>query len=63
MMGYQNLRGGVVLMSPVTAPATTNWGTGLEAMGHALEMEKTINQVRDTLRENRWVGSIHFLSL
>lgn len=41
---YQNLRGGVVTMLPVSAPAGTNWGTGLEAMQKALELEKSVNQ-------------------
>lgn len=42
---YQSLRGGVAMMLPVSAPATNNWGTGLEAMERALELEKSVNQV------------------
>ena len=42
---YQNLRGGVVTLLPVSAPANTNWGSGLEAMQKALELEKSVNQV------------------
>ncbi|XP_063867282.1 soma ferritin-like isoform X1 [Scylla paramamosain] len=41
---YQSMRGGVVTMLPVSAPTTINWGTGLEAMQKALDMEKSVNQ-------------------
>ncbi|XP_068241402.1 soma ferritin-like isoform X1 [Palaemon carinicauda] len=44
LMKYQNLRGGQVNLQQVTAPTTNDWGTGLDAMIQALELEKTINQ-------------------
>lgn len=63
MMTYQNLRGGVVLLSPVTAPATADWGSGLEAMSHALEMEKSVNQaLLDVYRAAKHHDDIHALS-
>lgn len=45
LMAYQNLRGGLVTLQQVTAPSTADWGTGLEAMNRALELEKSVNQV------------------
>ncbi|XP_071512480.1 soma ferritin-like isoform X1 [Panulirus ornatus] len=44
LMNYQNLRGGLVRLQQVTAPSTAEWGSGIEAMEHALELEKTINE-------------------
>ncbi|XP_063590346.1 soma ferritin-like isoform X1 [Penaeus indicus] len=44
LMTYQNLRGGLVTLQQVTAPATSEWGTGLDAMHRALELEKSVNQ-------------------
>ena len=45
LMNYQNLRGGNVELHKITAPTNEDWGNGIEAMSHALEMEKSINQV------------------
>ncbi|XP_064119438.1 soma ferritin-like isoform X1 [Macrobrachium nipponense] len=44
LMKYQNMRGGEVNLQQVTAPTTNDWGTGIDAMIQALELEKTINQ-------------------
>nr|XP_045582194.1 soma ferritin-like isoform X1 [Procambarus clarkii] len=44
LMKYQNLRGGFILLQQVTAPTTSEWGSGLDAMEHALELEKSVNQ-------------------
>jgi len=44
LMKYQNLRGGRLVLQPVTNPALNEWGTGLDAMQAALQLEKTVNQ-------------------
>ncbi|CAN8026572.1 unnamed protein product [Ixodes persulcatus] len=43
-MAYQNKRGGRVVLQPIAKPAQDEWGSGLEAMQAALELEKTVNQ-------------------
>ena len=40
---YQNRRGGKVVFQDVARPNTTEWGTPLEAMEAALELEKTVS--------------------
>lgn len=44
LMKYQNMRGGRVVFQDVSKPVRDSFGTGLEAMQTALEMEKNINQ-------------------
>merc|ERR1711934_122300 len=44
LMEYQNKRGGRVVFQDVAKPTTMEWGTPLEAMEAALELEKTVNQ-------------------
>uniref|UniRef100_A0A6M2E8P7 Ferritin n=1 Tax=Amblyomma tuberculatum TaxID=48802 RepID=A0A6M2E8P7_9ACAR len=44
LMKYQNMRGGRVALQPIQKPSQDEWGTGLEAMQAALELEKTVNQ-------------------
>merc|ERR1712113_643816 len=41
---YQNRRGGKVVFQDIAKPTTMEWGTPLEAMEAALELEKTVNQ-------------------
>merc|ERR1711936_1350228 len=41
---YQNRRGGRVVLQDIAKPSTMEWGTPLEAMEAALELEKTVNQ-------------------
>jgi len=41
---YQNKRGGKVVFQDISRPAISEWGTPLEAMEAALELEKTVNQ-------------------
>ena len=43
-MKFQAQRGGRVILSDIKKPAKDEWGTGLEAMQDALELEKTVNQ-------------------
>jgi len=43
-MKFQNSRGGRVLLEDIPKPAKDEWGTPLEAMKAALELEKTVNQ-------------------
>lgn len=41
---FQNNRGGSVKLTNITAPETDSWGTGLDALQKALELEKNVNQ-------------------
>merc|ERR1711879_311108 len=41
---YQNRRGGRVVLQDIAKPSPMEWGTPLEAMEAALELEKTVNQ-------------------
>lgn len=41
---FQNERGGIVKMAGIAAPERDDWGTGLEALNKALELEKNVNQ-------------------
>ena len=43
-MKFQNDRGGRVVLQDVKKPAKDEWGSGLDAMQAALELEKTVNQ-------------------
>ncbi|XP_018026523.1 soma ferritin isoform X2 [Hyalella azteca] len=58
LMTYQNLRGGTVHLSPVTAPALSDWGSGLEAMSQALEMEKSVNQVDKIFTLSQYISNL-----
>merc|ERR1712180_154106 len=44
LMEYQTKRGGKVVFQDIAKPTTMEWGTPLEAMEAALELEKTVNQ-------------------
>merc|ERR1711997_291003 len=44
LMEYQTKRGGRVAFQDIAKPTTMEWGTPLEAMEAALELEKTVNQ-------------------
>jgi len=43
-IAYQQMRGGRVVLQPIDKPALDEWGSGLQAMEAALELEKTVNQ-------------------
>lgn len=43
-MKYQNSRGGRVVFRDVQKPEKDEWGTGLEALQTALDLEKRVNQ-------------------
>merc|ERR1711953_1400251 len=43
-MEYQNSRGGRIVLQDVAKPSQDEWGTPLEAIEAALELEKTVNQ-------------------
>ena len=43
-MKFQVQRGGRVKLNDIMKPAKDEWGTGLDAMQAALELEKTVNQ-------------------
>merc|ERR1711994_725484 len=44
LMEYQTSRGGRCKFQDIAKPTTMEWGTPLEAMEAALELEKTVNQ-------------------
>jgi ferritin heavy chain len=44
LMQYQTKRGGRVVFQDVAKPSTMDWGSPLEALEAALELEKTVNQ-------------------
>ena len=44
LMEYQTKRGGRVVFQDIAKPTTMDWGSPLEAMEAALELEKTVNQ-------------------
>merc|ERR1712029_990666 len=44
LIKYQNRRGGKVVFQDVAKPTTMEWGSPLEALEAALELEKTVNQ-------------------
>merc|ERR1711974_93832 len=44
LMESQTKRGGRVVFQDIAKPTTMEWGTPLEAMEAALELEKTVNQ-------------------
>merc|ERR1711881_227485 len=44
LMEYQTKRGGRCVFQDIAKPTTMEWGTPLEAMEAALELEKTVNQ-------------------
>jgi len=44
LMKYQNKRGGRIVLQDIKKPDRDEWGTGLEAMQVALQLEKSVNQ-------------------
>lgn len=44
LMKYQNKRGGRVVLREIAKPEKDEWGTGLEALETALDLEKKVNQ-------------------
>eukprot|EP00088_Acartia_fossae_P050518 TRINITY_DN5660_c0_g2_i1.p1 TRINITY_DN5660_c0_g2~~TRINITY_DN5660_c0_g2_i1.p1 ORF type:complete len:170 (-),score=68.30 TRINITY_DN5660_c0_g2_i1:305-814(-) len=44
LMGYQAKRGGKVVFQNIDKPSTMEWGTPLQAMEAALDLEKSVNQ-------------------
>merc|ERR1712179_311835 len=44
LMEYRAKRGGRVVFQDIAKPSSMEWGTPLEAMEAALELEKTVNQ-------------------
>merc|ERR1712012_308888 len=43
LMEYQTKRGGRVVLQDIAKPTTMDWGSPMEAMEAALELEKTVN--------------------
>ena len=41
---FQNKRGGTVTLQDIQKPAKTSWGTALDGMKAAQELERTVNQ-------------------
>ncbi|CAL1549034.1 unnamed protein product [Lymnaea stagnalis] len=44
LMSYQIKRGGRIVLQDVKKPERDEWGTGLDAMQVALQLEKSVNQ-------------------
>ncbi|XP_072890076.1 ferritin heavy chain-like [Hemitrygon akajei] len=44
LMQFQNQRGGSIVLYDIKKPYQDEWGSGLEAMENALELEKEVNQ-------------------
>merc|ERR1712117_73375 len=44
LIKYQNKRGGKVVFQDVAKPSSMEWGTPVDALEAALELEKTVNQ-------------------
>ncbi|KAK5599380.1 hypothetical protein CRENBAI_021930 [Crenichthys baileyi] len=44
LLSFQNKRGGFILLQDVRKREKNEWGTGLEAMQSALQLEKNVNQ-------------------
>lgn len=44
LMKFQNDRGGRIILQDIKRPAKDEWGTGLDTMQAAMELEKTVNQ-------------------
>merc|ERR1712105_256797 len=44
LMEYQSKRGGRVVFQDIAKPSSMEWGTPIQAMEAALELEKTVNQ-------------------
>jgi ferritin heavy chain len=43
-MAFQNKRGGRIVLKDIKKPERDEWGTGLDGMNAALELEKQVNQ-------------------
>merc|ERR1712002_739971 len=43
-MKYQNMRGGRIVLQQIAAPSLQEWGSGLDALQAALDLEKQVNQ-------------------
>ena len=56
LMKYQNKRGGSVVLKDIQRPDNDSWGTGLDALQTALELEKKVNQ---SLLDLHAVGGSH----
>jgi len=60
LMQYQSQRGGRVVFQPIQAPSKMDWGTAIEALQSALDMEKQLNQAfLDILKEAEEKGDPH----
>ncbi|XP_068227290.1 ferritin-like [Palaemon carinicauda] len=60
LMEFQNKRGGRVVFQPIQAPPKSEWGTALEALQSAMELEKNLNQAfLDILTEADEKGDPH----
>ncbi|NP_001281141.1 ferritin, middle subunit [Cynoglossus semilaevis] len=44
LLSFQNKRGGRIFLQDIKKPERDEWVNGLDAMEHALQLEKTVNQ-------------------
>merc|ERR1712062_295104 len=60
LMEYQTRRGGKGVFQDIAKPTTMEWGSPLEAMEAALELEKTVNQsILDMHKAAAADGDVH----
>merc|ERR1712123_550160 len=60
LMTYQAKRGGRCVFQDIAKPSSMEWGTPLEAMEAALELEKTVNQsLLDLHKASDSKGDVH----
>ena len=45
LMEYQTKRGGRVVLQDISRPSSSEWGSPLQAMEAALELEKTVSNL------------------
>merc|ERR1719422_881271 len=60
LMEYQAKRGGRVVFQDIAKPSSMEWGTPIEAMEAALELEKTVNQSLLDLHKAKRGGRVVF---
>merc|ERR1712227_816008 len=64
LMEYQTKRGGKVVFQDIAKPSSSEWGSPLQAMEAALELEKTVNQsLLDLHKASDGKGDAHLCDL
>jgi len=61
-MKFQNKRGGRIVLADIKMPERNDWGTGLEAMKKALDLETHVNTATIDLRNVAGEGGDHHMA-